>query len=213
MTIALQTLRTDHLNIELGLDNDSDARFGSTSLRDQALQQAIHRLWPRVASFDSEVLTIEEDRIDYVSVLRDVLWLELTADGYRPQLLEDFTQWWDAGEGYQVVRLPAALPLTPAYTLTAYGYVPYTVPATTSDTTDLPTALYWVVVAGAKAFLYNQKLASFVTYERHENENRRTFLTPDQMLTMAAAAERMFQEGIRVNPRTVTRARRAVPSR
>lgn len=218
---TLDAVRTGKLNVDLGLTGDSDDRFGTTAIRNQALQDALYRLWPRMARLTRETITISLTSWDYtLTTLRDVVELELTdSTGYGwHQTLDNFTTWYDEEDATPVVRLRLpALITDSSYILKAIGYAPYTVPASSppssSGSLDLQPEDEWIIVAGARAFLYRRQLNSFVTYERHENENRKTFLSPEQLLTMATSAEREFEEAIRRHPRRLVRSRRATPVR
>ena len=208
---TLTVLRTSYLNVELGLDDDADNRFGTTAVRESALQNAFRRIWPRMARYGREAITLATDTFVYtLSELKEVLYLELLdSTGIPVARLDNFRV--DTEDSTVRLLLPVAP--NPELTCHAYGYAPYTVPASGGASSDLPADLEWIVVHGARAELYRRLLNTFAVYERHENENRRTSLTVDQMIGMAREAERMFQEGIALNRRKVAVARRAIPLR
>lgn len=208
---TLTVLRTSYLNNELGLDSDADDRFGTTSIREAALQNAFRRIWPRMARYGRETITLVTDTFIYtLSELKEVLYLELLdSDGIPVARLDNFRVVTE--DSTVQILLPVAP--NPELTCYAYGYAPYTVPASGAASSDLPSDQEWIVVHGARAELYRRLLNSFVVYERHENENRRTSLTVDQMIGMAREAEAMFQQGIAQNRRKVAVPRRAIPLR
>ena len=213
---TLDSVRTASLNVELGLTADSDDRFGTTAQRNYALQEATRRLWPEMARLTRETLTLAADQLDYtLTTLRDVAYLEqgdasLTADKAFIRRLDNFRTWYDEEDATPVVRLqlPAALDPT-VYTLTAVGYAPYTVPASGGASFDLQPEDEWIIVQGARALLYRRLLNSFAVYERHENDNRKTFLSADQIVAMAREAEGMFQQAKAARRRRLVVGKRA----
>lgn len=217
---TLDAVRTGQLNVALGLDGDSDDRFGTDDLRNLALQDAIRRMWPSMARLTRESITIVQDQIDYtLTTLRDVEALEYaTTDTLTyTNLSGNWTSWWDEEDATPVVRLRLAAPLDPDWTLRAIGYVPYSVPTSSppssSGSLDLQPEDEWIVVAGALAYLYRRQLNQFMTYERHENENRKTFLSPGEMLTMYRDAESAYQAALNSRRRRLVRPVKATPSR
>ncbi len=207
---TLTVLRTSYLNVELGLDNDSDNRFGDTATRESALQNAFRRIWPKMARYGRETVTLADDTYVYtLTELTEVQYLEtLDSDGIPQGRIDNFRI--DTED--TTVRLLLHTALDDALTCYAYGYAPYTVPASGAASSNLPTDLEWIIVQGARAELYRRLLNQFVVYERHENENRKTFLTPDQLIGMSREAEAMFQSGIQNNRRKVAVGRRGIPT-
>lgn len=217
---TLDAVRTGALNTELGLTGDSDDRFGTTAQRNYALQEALRRLWPRMARLTRETVTLVDDQVDYaLTTIRDVAKLELLdADGLpRGDLSGNYRVWYDEEDATPVTRLLLAQELPTTHSLRVIGYAPYTVPSSSppssSGTLDLQPEDEWIIVAGARALLFRRMFNSFVTYERHENENRKTFLTPDQLIGIANDAEGMFQRGIASRPRRMVVGQKARPSR
>ena len=217
---TLDAVRTGGLNTELGLTGDSDDRFGTTTQRNYALQEAIRRLWPEMARLTRETITVTTDTLDYtLTTLREVAWLEqldatATADKGFLRRLDNFRVWYDEEDASPVVRFTLPASLDPAiYGLRAVGYAPYTVPTSSppssSGTLDLQPEDEWIIVQGARALLYRRLLNSFAVYERHENENRKTFLTPEQLLTMSREAEGMFLAAKASRKRRVVAGKRA----
>lgn len=217
---TLDAVRTGALNTELGLTGDSDNRFGTTAVRNYALQEAIRRLWPEMARLTRETITVTTDTLDYtLTTLREVEYLEqldatlTTAKGFLRRL-DNFRTWYDEEDATPVVRieLPAAMDPT-VYALRAVGYAPYSVPTSSppssSGSLDLQPEDEWIIVQGARALLYRALLNSFAVYERHENENRKTFLTPEQLLTMSREAEGMFLAAKASRRRRVVTGKRA----
>jgi hypothetical protein len=217
---TLDAIRTGKLNVELGLTADSDDRFGTTAERNYALQEALRRLWPRMARLTRESVSLVTDQYDYtLSTIRDVAKVEqLDATGHPvSDLSGDYRAWYDEEDATPVVRLLLTRPLPSTDTLRVIGYAPYIVPASSppssSGSVDLQPDDEWIIIAGARAMLFRRLFNSFVVYERHENENRKTFLTPDQLIGIANDAERMFQQGIASRPRRMVVGTRARPGR
>ncbi len=200
---SLDLVRTAKLNVELGLTSDADDRFGTDDVRNYALQDAIRRLWPRMARLTRETVTPLALTFDYtLSTVRDVAKIEQLDSENIPisDLAGNWRVWYDEEDATPVVRLLLAHELSTETTLRVIGYAPYTVPTSSppssSGSINIQPEDEWVIVAGARAFLYGMMLNTFMVYERHENENRKTFLTPEQLLGMQADAERKFQTAI-----------------
>lgn len=217
---TLDAIRTGKLNIELGLTGDSDDRFGTDDERNYALQEAIRQLWPRMARLTRESVTVVDDQLDYaLTTVRDVVRVEqYDADGlYLSDLSGNFRSWWDEEDATPVVRLNLVAPLDSTTSLKVLGYAPYSVPTSTppssSGSVDLQPEDEWIIVTGARATLYRKLLNQFVVFERHENENRRTALSADQIIALAEQAERKFQQAIALRPRRIARSKRAMPGR
>lgn len=216
---TLDAIRTARLNIELGLDSDSDDRFGTDDHRNYALQEAIRRLWPRMARLTRETVTIVDGQLDYtLSTLREVIKVEqLDEDGLPLVTLTNWRSWWDEEDATPVVRFELAGELSPETSLRLTGYAPYTVPVSnppsSSGSVDLQPEDEWIIVLGAKALLFERQLNQFMTYERHENENRKTFLSPEQLLAMTTAAKREFEAAIRSRARRMVMPRKAIRTR
>lgn len=217
---TLDAIRTGKLNIELGLTGDSDDRFGTDDERNYALQEAIRQLWPRMARLTRESVTVVEDQLDYaLTTIRDVVRVEqYDADGlFLSDLSGNYRSWWDEEDATPVVRLNLVAALDTETSLKVLGYAPYTVPTSTppasSGSVDLQPEDEWIIVTGARATLYRKLLNQFVVFERHDNVNRRTSLSADQIIALAEQAERKFQQAIALRPRRIARSKRAMPGR
>jgi hypothetical protein len=217
---TLDAIRTGALNTELGLTGDSDDRFGTTAQRNFALQDAIRQLWPRMARLTRESVTVVEDQLDYaLTTVRDVVLLEqYDEDGmFLSNLANNYRSWWDEEDATPVVRLHLVAPLDTTTSLKVLGYAPYSVPSSSppssSGSVDLQPEDEWIIVAGARALLYRRLLNAFVVFERHENENRRTSLSADQIIALAEQAERKFQNALALRPRRIAKVKRATPGR
>lgn len=213
---TLDSVRTASLNVELGLDSDSDNRFGTTAQRNYAIQEALRRLWPRMGRLTRENVTVVDDQYDYtLTTVRDVVRVEqYDEDGlFISDLRGNWRAWWDEEDATPVVRLHLVDELDTDTSLKVVGYAPYTVPASGGASLDLQPEDEWVIIAGARALLYRRLLNQFVVFERHANENRSTSLTPDQILGMVAAAERDFERGIQQHPRRIAKVKLAIPGR
>jgi hypothetical protein len=211
MGTALDTIRTASLNVELGLDSDADDRWGTTAQRNYALTEAFRRLWPRMARLCDETITITTDETEYtLSTLTEVLYLELrdSSDSFVSRL-NNFRVWTE--DTTTLLLIPQAISTSMA--LSAVGYAPYTIPSSGSGTSTLPVDKEWIVVQGARALLFRRQLNSFALFERHENENRKTFLSVEQMIAMEREAEGMFQAAINDHRRPMAVGKRATPVR
>lgn len=211
------TLRTGQLNVDLGLDSDSDDRFGTTAVRNLAIQDAIRRMWPRMGKADSETVTPVADTYTYeIQTLWDVT--KVVQEDDASAFVRTVSDWSldrdDDSNARPGHRIAFPYPPSTDAILKVWGYVPYTVPSADGDTLDVPTAAEWVVVAGARSFLYRRQLNQFATFERRRNENQRTTLSPEQLLTMQRDAESLYREGIAAfsrqaqAPRRIMRIRR-----
>lgn len=205
------------LNDVLGLTDDSDARFGSTAQRNMALQDGCRRLWPDMARLASETITITSGTLDYaLTTLRQVERLESTNSAvttYYSDLGKDFAVWYDESTTSPTARLRLPQALDTTLTLKAVGYVPYAVPSSGSGTFDLLPEDEWIVVEGAVSWLYRRQMHSFVTYQRHENENRRTSLSMGEMQAMYRDAEARYQQAKMSHRRRLVVPKRAIRAR
>ena len=211
MTYTLDSARTGLLNDVLGLDNDSDNRFGSTTVRNLALQDGCRRLWPEMGLLLSETVTIVTGQLDYVlASVNDVTRVELTSSSvstWYSDAGKDWSFWLDEDNG-PTIRFPQAF--DPTLSLTVWGYTRYTVPASGSDSFNLPDNQMYVVVDGAVSFLYRIEMNQFAAFQRHENENRRTALSSQEMMALYRDAEGRYQAGKIANRRRMVTPRRAV---
>lgn len=218
---TLDGIRTGYLNLDLGLTGDSDDRFGDDDTRNLALQDAIRRMWPRMAQLTTQTITPTDDTTSYsLTSIREVIRIELfDTDG---NYINDFAGNYRTRETLSAATYSISLLLPheidTSLSLVVTGYKPFTVPTSTppasSGTHDIPDELVWIAVAGARSFLYRRQTNQFAVFERHENENRKTFLSVEQMLGLANDAERMFQSGVNENRRKYTAIkRRATRSR
>jgi hypothetical protein len=211
MGSTLDTIRTGALNIELGLDDDSDNRFGTTVHRNHALTEAFRRLWPRMARLTDETLTIVDDQTEYtLSSLRQVEYLELRDSEDR--FVTRLTNWRTWTED-TTTRLLLPQAIDSSLSVIVVGWAQYTIPSSGSGTSTMPADLEWIVVQGGRALLYRRLLNQFAVFERHENENRKTFLTVEQVITMEREAEGMFQAAINDNRRSIATPRKAISIR
>lgn len=208
---TLDTIRTGALNVELGLDSDADDRFGTTAQRNYAITEAFRRIWPRMARLTDETITVVLDETEYtLSTLRQVEYLELrNEDDAFVTRLNDWRVWTE--DTTTQLLLPFAVDTR--LSLVAVGWAQYTIPSSGSSTSTLPADLEWIIVQGARALLFRRLLNRFVTYERHENENRKTFLTVEQIIAMEREAEGMFQAAINDHRRSIAVPRKAISTR
>lgn len=204
---TLDSIRTVSLNPDLGLDSDSDNRYGDTTVRNNALRDAFARLWPNMARLIRETVTIADDTVDYtLTAIRDLLTLEVLDDqGVVFDENRNWRVWTDASADPVVLRLLLAAPYS-GFTgsVRAIGYAPYIVPATGAATCDLEPRMEWIVVAGARANLYRRQLSQWMTFERRLNDNPTTSVGPAELMTMYREAESQFAAAIRDHGRPLT---------
>jgi hypothetical protein len=193
--LTLTVLRTDYLNLELGLPSDADNSFGTTAARDFYLQNAIRKLWPDVARLVSETFTTSSDDQTYaLTSVEDPERLEVLELGNDEQVSSTIRSW-------QVIRDESADPavlrllipkMASGYTVRVVGYKPYVAPAS-GGSVDFPTRMAHVVAAGARVEAYRAKLNTFANYELFANENRTNVLTPPELLELLRQAEREWE--------------------
>lgn len=210
--LALDALRTDYLNIELGLATDGDNSFGTTTARNFFIQNAIRKLWPDVAKLTSETfVTGSDDQTYTLTSIEDVERLEVL-DATNNQLVGSTIR------SFQVVRDESSDPpvnrllipnMASGYTVRVLGYAAYSVPATGAATVDFPTRMAHVVSAGARVEAYRAKLNAFVNFEQFANENRANVVTPPELLELLRQAEREWERGKRTVARGFSAPKRA----
>lgn len=188
------------LNDELGLSSDADNRFGTTTQRDQAITQAIQKLWPRVARLVDEEVAGDPATLEYeLSDIWDVMTIEVSDSSGSvagpTQVLTKFRSY-RIETDTAASRLTLATPLRSTQSLRVIGWAPYDAAAV--DEYDFPLLMTPVVTAGARAILYLRRLNQFVDFERHQNANRSTTLSPEQVLTMWQSAQREYEDGMRM---------------
>lgn len=212
---TLDGLRTGKLNDALGLSSDSDNRFGTTAVRNLALQDATRRLWPEMGRLTTETITVVANQLDYtMTTLREVVGLEATdSSGYTwySDLGKDFSSWYDEEDATPVVRLRLPQNLNDSTViLKARGYVPYTVPSTGGSSFDIQPDDDWIVVEGAISFLYRKMANTFMVSAQRANENRTNAMTSQEMLAMYRDAEGRFQAAKLSHRRRLVLPKRAV---
>lgn len=210
---TLGGLRQNRLNVELGLSTDvdtgNDSRFGTRAERNLAIADAIRNLWPMCARMTRETVPIVEGQVDYtLATVWDVMAIE-TTDSLQDVagatgVIAKYRSWRDETADPPVVRLMLLAPLRDTLSMRVIGYAPYTVPSVDGDTLDIPPLMEPVITAGARAILYLRRINQFVDFERFQNTDRATMLSPEQMLTMWQAAQRQYDEGMRRWPRGAT---------
>ncbi len=210
--LTLDQLRTDYLNIELGLSSDGDNSFGATTARNYFIQNAIRKLWPDVAKLTSESFTTGSDDQTYaLTTVEDVERLEvldLTNDQLVRSTIRSFQVVRDESTDPPVNRL--LIPsMASGYSVRVIGYAPYAVPTSGAGTVDFPTRMAHVVVAGARVEAYRAKLNAFVNFEQFANENRANVVTPPELLELLRQAEREWERGKRTVARGFSAPKRA----
>lgn len=212
-TTQLQ-LRQNRLNVDLGLDltltnGDGDTSFGTTAVRNQAIQVALAKLWPRMARLAVESATPSTTALEYtLTTLRDVEAIDLIGvspavpidKGNNFRFIYDETT---AATPIRRLRLPYAPGTTNFSSIRVIGYVPYKSELTSdADTLDLPVEFEWVVTTGARAEIYRRQLNSRVNYERFNVQNRDNSVTVNELLTLYQVAVREFEDAIEMHRRS-----------
>lgn len=209
--LTLTVLRTDYLNLELGLASDADNSFGTTAARDFYLQNAIRKLWPDVAKLTSETVNPNDDDQTYVlTTVEDPERLEVLESG-NSQVLSSSVRSWQMirDESTDPPTLRLLIPqVTSGFPIRVIGYAPYVAPAS-GGSVDFPTRMAHIVSCGARVEAYRAKLNQFANYEQFANENRANVLTPPELLELLRQAEREFERGKKTVARDFSAPKRA----
>lgn len=203
---TLAQIRTGKLNPELGLKSDADGAFGTTVDRNAALSWAFAELWPVMARLVKEAFTPLNTSTEYVlATIRDVQVIDVTnTSGVLMSKLDSFRVYSDETTTPPIQRL--VLPAVPSTSNTYHvlGYAPYVVPVVDADACDLPPEQEWVVVAGARAFLYRRQMNRHITSQRFQNENRSTAETVAELSALYNVARSEFQDAMNRNRRNLS---------
>lgn len=211
--LTLDTLRTQYLNLELGLPSDLDTKsFGDQGARNYYICNAIRKLWPEVAKLTSETfVTLANTQLYSLATVEDVERLEILVDG-DPDLVGETIRSW------QVVRDESTDPPTvnlliprvaSGQTVRVIGYAPYAIPAIGSSEVDFPSRMAHVVIAGARVEAFRTKVTTFLNFAQFANENRANVVTPPELLDLLRQAEREWQSGKASIARSFSAPRRA----
>lgn len=202
---TLDDLRAD-LNADLGLGDDTaTAPWGSQTVRNTALQDALRRMWPRMARLIREDVTIVAEATEYdLTDIRDLETIEVyNSDGRVYKEIRNFRAW-DDHEADPVVThflLTTYWQAGTTDTIKAVGYAPYTVPATGGASLDLPPELEYIAIHGARAYLYRRRFNQWVDFEQQQVQNRDNASSPSELFAMYQDAERLFNDAVEQNGR------------
>lgn len=208
--LTLGVVRTAHLNPALGLDSDTDVSFGNTATRNAALKDAFARLWPEMGRVVRENITFTSSVSEYT--LTDVQKVQaidvVDTSGNRVSEVKSWRVYEDESDDANatVVRLVLSSPQPTSVTGRAIGYRRYLVPSVNADVCDLPDALIYIVVLGAKAYLYGNMLNRHITSQRRQSENTSTAESTQELLAMFQTARADF-----LTARTENRRSLALP--
>lgn len=205
---TLATIRTSRLNPLLGITNDALTEpWGSTTDRNAALQDAFQRLWPEMARLREESFNSGGGNVTtYVlNTIRNVEAIQIRqlATGQIVGEVKNFRDWTDEAADPPIYTVQFAGSYLATTGFTAIGYSPYVVPAGDGSFCDLPPDKEWIVVAGARAYIYLRALNQFMNTGAFQTSNRANAITPAELLTMQTAAEAQFQNGMHNNARSL----------
>jgi hypothetical protein len=211
---TLEDIRTDLLNPDLGITDDTAAKpWGDETVRNEAIRDAIRRMWPRMARLLRESVTIQASVVDYaLTSIRDLETIEVSdSNGHVRREVRNFRTWVDRSDDPPVGRflLPVGWKAGTTETIQAIGYAPYAVPSADDDEVDIDPSLLWIVVYGARAYLYRRRFNQWVDYEMFANVNRDNATTPSELFAMYQDSERLYQVGLEENGRDLALARSA----
>lgn len=217
---TLAAIRQNWLNDELGVVDDNDLSYGSTTIRNNFLRRAFGKLWPQMARLVRLNVTVQTAVTDYslgtvttAGVIRDIVRIEvLGTDGVVRNKLKSWAVSTDetTEPATSRMRLEAALLPSVAPTLRVVGYARYKIPTDGTDTCDLPLDLEYVVSAGARVEAYRWKLGAFVNYEGLANSNRANAMTSAEISALLNQATAEFERYKRDNQRDVSAGRRTL---
>jgi len=210
---TLAEIRTELVNVDLGLLEDTDDRFGDVTARNVAITDAFRRLWPTMARLVREDVAIEDRAVDYtLATIRDLLTLEiLDSEGIVVKEERNWRTWVDEQGDPPTVRLlkNRGWSAQAGISVRAVGYTPYQAPyeydseGLVEVPCDLEERLLWIVVYGARAFLYRRRFNQWVDFEQHQVQNRDNATSPSELFSMYQDSERQFQQGIADHGRTL----------
>ena len=213
---SIATVRTTLLNPDLGLDDDAATEpWGDVTVRNTALEDSVRRLWPRMARLVREDMPIVTNADEYVlPTIWDLEVIEVRSpNGRVHKELNNFRSWVDHTTDPPVSRVLLAVhwPGGTTDTAKAVGYAPFGVAA---GITDLPASQAWIIVYGARAYLYRRRFNQWIDFEQHHAQNRDNSTSPSELFAMYQDAERLFDRAIadhgrRLGLPKVTRLRRS----
>lgn len=212
----LDGLRTAKLNPDLGIASGDDAEaepWGDTTVRNTAIIDTISRMWPRMALHVVESLTIVTDAVEYnLTTIEELIGIRVkNSSGQVYKEIKNFRSWVDRSAATPVgkVLLSISWSAGTTETLEAEGYRPFTVPATGSDTLDIPPEWEWIVMNGARAYLYRRRFNQWVDFEGYQATNRDNATSPSELFSMYQDAERQFESALDTHGRRTTVAKTA----
>ena len=211
---TLDAIRTGGLNNELGLESDSDDTWGTTAQRNFFLQRAFAKLWPMMAREIRASLTLDENASDFditATGLRDITSITLhDSTGVEVDSIKGWHLEADETTDPPTVRLTIPSGIDSSLTCYLHGYKPYAVPASGTATCDLPSALEYIVCAGARVEAYRAKFNLFVNFPRSLSENRANALSASELIELMRSATSDFREYRQANERAQVRVQRAI---
>lgn len=213
---TLTAIRTGGLNLELGLESDSDNTWGTTAQRTFFLQRAFAKLWPDMGRSRRYALTLVEDQSQYDLTTLTIPVREITqitlfdSSGVEVDRVPSWNLFWDEASATPTLRLILPSGIDSSLSAYIYGYAPYIVPATEGASCDLPPELEFVVCAGARVEAYRAKLNTYANFERLANENRSNSLSASEIVELMRSAVADFREAKNANAKEASAPRRAI---
>ena len=205
------------LNSQLGIDSDADNSFGSVTIRNAALQQAFAWLWPTMGRLQREDITLVAGEMEYdLATVRDVRLIDrLDSTGVATSQISGYRVLVDESDSANapVYRLRLFSPQSTDGSARAVGYTPYLVPASGTDTCDLPDRLLFIPVLGAKAQLYENMLNKHIVSQQRGSENPATSESTSELLAMYNTTWQKFVAARESNRAGLNLPRTASPRR
>ncbi len=209
--VTLNALRA-LLNTELGRTDASTQPWGTDTDCNTYIQQAIRAMWPVMARLVKETVTPTVDTMDYtLTSVVDIVQIEqLNSSGLFYAKLPSWREYYDESAATDVpVRRIMVPELATDISLRVVGYQPYAVPATGTDTCDVPSTKLHVVIAGARVEAYRRRLNEYVDFKTRAAANPVTNVQQNEIERIYLAAKAEFEELKRANGRQFTSGRRA----
>lgn len=187
------------------------------TIRNAALQQAFAWLWPTMARLQREDITLVSGTLDYtLSEIRDVRGIDwVNSDSVTTGRVTDYRVIYDESDdtNVPVIRLQLFAAQSTSGSARAVGYAPYKVPASGTDTCDLPDRLTFVPVLGAVAYLYRNMLNKHIVSQQRGSENPATSESTSELLAMYNTTWQQFVAARESNRAGLNLPRKASPRR
>lgn len=212
MGSTLATLRTTKLNVDLGLADDDDDRFGTDEERNRFLISAYERLWPVMGRLITEEVEIEAGVREYeLEAIEDINIIELLNPDAGLNYAGRISAWRlipDETSDPPLLRLSVPSGLRTGWTMRITGYAPFSIPSTGTTTSELAARLEFIVVTGARAEAYRWRLNRFVDYDQQAVASPVTAISAGELRDLYLAAKSEFEQLVYAHRRSMASPRR-----